>query len=135
MEVSCDGAAQIVMPGAEFARVRSEALKLIQGMLDEELVPGLSIALVSSEGAIWLEGFGQADAQSATPASPDTVYRTGSLSKPLTALAVMQLTKQRKIDLDKPLARQLPGFSIRRRDDDLGPARPAVFLTILRSDL
>ena len=106
----------VILPGADFAQVRSEARKLIQGMLEEELVPGLSIALVSTEGPLWLEGFGQADTQTATAATAETVYRIGSLSKPLTALAVMQLSRQQQISLDAPLATQLTGFSIRRRD-------------------
>lgn len=105
-----------VLPNDEIAKVRSETLKLIQGILDEELVPGLSIALVDKTGPLWLEGFGSADNQKAIAAGPDTVYRVGSLSKPLTAMAVMQLSEFWEISLDEPLKKQLNGFDIQQHE-------------------
>ncbi|MEW8153292.1 MAG: hypothetical protein AB2765_01870, partial [Candidatus Thiodiazotropha endolucinida] len=50
-----------VVPQGEMAGVRSESMKLISRLLEEELVPGLSIALVDREGTVWLEGFGVAN--------------------------------------------------------------------------
>ncbi|MDJ0808217.1 MAG: serine hydrolase domain-containing protein [Gammaproteobacteria bacterium] len=102
-----------LLPQAEMSLVRREASKLIQGMLDEELVPGVSIALVNSAGLLWVEGFGEADRQKAIPATADTIYRVGSLSKPLTALGVMQVSAEGGILLDGSLQGQLAGFSVR----------------------
>lgn len=112
-DVPCEESGKTLIPHGKFAEVRQQARKLIQGMLDEEMVAGLSIALVDSKGPLWIEGFGQADSRSGAAAAADTVYRIGSLSKPLTALGVMQLAARGKIDLDSPLVMQLSGFSIR----------------------
>ncbi|RDH91533.1 MAG: hypothetical protein DIZ79_06030, partial [endosymbiont of Lamellibrachia luymesi] len=51
----------VVLPVDEMEPVRFEAQKLIQGMLNEDLLPGLSVALVDRNGPLWLEGFGKAD--------------------------------------------------------------------------
>jgi CubicO group peptidase (beta-lactamase class C family) len=96
------------------ALVRSESIKLIQQMLEEEFVPGISIALVDAHGPIWLEGFGTADARTGKPVTVDTVFRVGSLSKPITALSVMQLVAEEKISLDTPIQERLKAFSIRQ---------------------
>jgi CubicO group peptidase (beta-lactamase class C family) len=94
-------------------QVRSEARKLIRGMLDSGQVPGLSVALVDRHGPIWIEGFGKADLQQGSPIDGNTVFRVGSLSKPLTALAIMMASESGDIKLDHPLGEQLSGFSVR----------------------
>ena len=76
--------------------------------------PGLSIAIVHDQTLVWARGFGVADAETARPATPDTLYRIGSITKLFTATAVMQLRDAGKIRLDDPLATYLPWFEIAR---------------------
>jgi CubicO group peptidase (beta-lactamase class C family) len=102
-----------LLPDGDMEQVRSEAYKLIQGMLNRGQVPGLSLALVDREGAIWVEGFGKANLEQGSPVDGHTVFRAGSLSKPLTALAVITASESGSIKLDRPLGEQLPGFSVR----------------------
>jgi CubicO group peptidase (beta-lactamase class C family) len=97
-------------------QVRRESIKLIERMLEEELVPGLSVALVDEKGALWIEGFGEANSRTGEPVTVDTVFRAGSLSKPVTALGIMQLAATSQIDLDASLADQLSHFAIRRHE-------------------
>ena len=78
-------------------------------MADKEL-PALSIALVDDQQVVWAKGFGFANPKSKTPATAETVYRVGSVSKLFTDIAIMQLVEQRKIDLDAPVTRYLPEF-------------------------
>jgi CubicO group peptidase (beta-lactamase class C family) len=78
-------------------------------------VTGLSIALVDEGGLIWAQGFGYADKKNGIPATPETVYRVASISKLFTATAVMQLAERGEIDIDAPLTRYLPEFSIKTR--------------------
>ena len=66
---------------------------------------------------LWSEGFGLADVGKNQAATADTRYRAGSLAKPMTAVAVMQLAEEGSIDIDQPLAGYLPAFSIRSRFD------------------
>jgi len=73
-------------------------------------IPGLSAA-VTSAGALRLSaGYGMADVENSVAASPATVYRLASVSKPITAVAVLQLVEKGKLDLDAPLQRYVPGF-------------------------
>jgi CubicO group peptidase (beta-lactamase class C family) len=51
-----------------------------------------------------------ADVENQVPATADTVYRLASISKMLTAVAAMQLVEQKKLDLEAPIQKYVPGF-------------------------
>lgn len=78
-------------------------------------VPGVSMALVDTKRILWARGFGYADRERAIAADADTVYQVGSISKVVTATAVMQLVERGMLDLDEALQHYLPEFSIRSR--------------------
>lgn len=78
-------------------------------------IPALSLALVNTDRVLWAEGYGLADVEAGIAATAATRYRAGSLAKPLTAVAVMQLVESGRIDLDQPLSAYLEGFSVRTR--------------------
>ncbi|HEX6125721.1 MAG TPA: serine hydrolase [Pyrinomonadaceae bacterium] len=81
-------------------------------MADKDL-PAVSIALVDAQQIVWAKGFGFADPIKKVPATAETVYRVGSVSKLFTDIAVMQLVEQGKLDLDSPVTRYLPEFKPR----------------------
>lgn len=118
-----------VLPQGDLALVRSESTKLITRLLEEEIVPGLSIALVDKKGPLWLEGFGFANSRSGERINTGTLFRVGSLTKPVTALAVLQLVAEGKIDLDLALKEQLSGFYIRHHQQDSTPVTPRQLLS------
>ncbi|MES9991657.1 MAG: serine hydrolase domain-containing protein [Candidatus Thiodiazotropha sp.] len=129
---SLDGQADqhALLPQGEMSTVRTEAKKLIGRLIEEEIVPGVSIALVDDQGPIWLEGFGNADNRSGERVDSRTLFRVGSMTKPVTALAVMQLVAEGKIDLDGALSEQLDGFSIRHHDHQTAaPVTPRQLLS------
>src|SRR5262249_23897101 len=66
-------------------------------------------ALVDDQTIVWAAGFGFADPK--TPATANTVYRVGSVSKLITDIAVMQLVEQGLYDLDAPVSQYLPDFT------------------------
>jgi CubicO group peptidase (beta-lactamase class C family)/D-alanyl-D-alanine dipeptidase len=74
-------------------------------------LPAFSIALVEGDTVVWADGFGFQDAQRKSPATAETVYRVGSVSKLFTDMAVMQLVEQGRLDLDAPVREILPGFA------------------------
>lgn len=84
-------------------------------------VPGLSIALVDDQQVLWAEGFGLADRRARRPATPETVYQIGSITKVLNALAVMQLVGEGRLDLDRPFTEYLPGFAMKTRWPQAAP--------------
>ena len=79
--------------------------------LDEHDVMGASVAIVHGDAVPFIEGFGWADREAGTAVNADTLFRVGSITKTLTAIAVMQLVEEGTIDLDDPLAKHLPGFA------------------------
>ena len=78
-------------------------------MADKDLA-ALSIALVDDQQIVWAKGFGFADPKKKVPATAETIYRVGSVSKLFTDIAVMQLVEQGKLDLDAPVTRYLQDF-------------------------
>jgi CubicO group peptidase (beta-lactamase class C family) len=75
-------------------------------------VPSLSIAVAHNGKVVWEEAFGWADKESETPAAPNTMYRLGSISKPITATAVMRLVEAGLVDLDAPIEAYLGGLTL-----------------------
>lgn len=73
-------------------------------------VPGLSAAVSAGEAVVWAQGFGTADLEQQVPVRADTVFRIASISKPITATAVMQLVERGLVSLDDPIQRYVPGF-------------------------
>lgn len=61
--------------------------------------PGLTIGFIK-DGDVWVKGYGFADLENKLPAKPESAYRLASVSKSMTALAIMQLVEKKKIDLD-----------------------------------
>ena len=74
----------------------------IRRVLDSTRTPSVAVAVAKNGRIIWEEGFGFADVERRTPATPTTLYSMASNSKPMTATAVMKLAEQGKIDLDRP---------------------------------
>src|SRR4051794_14205713 len=66
---------------------------LVTSFATEHHVPGLSLAVVQQGRVALTQGYGLADIENNVQASPDTVYRIASLSKSITASAVMKLVQ------------------------------------------
>lgn len=73
-------------------------------------VPGLSAAVVLEGEPRWSEGFGMADLENSSPATSSTLFRLGSISKPITGTAVLQLWERGKLNLDAPVQKYCPEF-------------------------
>ncbi len=74
----------------------------------EHEVPGLSVAIGRGDGVLFAQGFGTADLENAVAATADTVYRLGSISKPIAAVAALQLVEQQRLQLDQDVRTWLP---------------------------
>lgn len=89
---------------------RSQLESSISRFMAANSVPGLSAAVVKNGEFVWAEGFGMADLENFVPATPRTLFRLGSVSKPLTATAAMELWERGKLDLDAPVQKYCPAF-------------------------
>lgn len=74
-------------------------------------VPAVSIG-VYDDGEVRTAAFGEANREARWPATPDTLFQIGSISKVFTATAVMQLVDTWRIDLDYPVTRYLSDFRL-----------------------
>jgi CubicO group peptidase (beta-lactamase class C family) len=85
----------------------------IEAAMHEARAPGLAISIVHGEAMIYARGFGVTSVEEgAEPVTPRTVFRIGSLTKPLTGTAVMRLVDAGKIELDRPVQQYLPWFTV-----------------------
>jgi CubicO group peptidase (beta-lactamase class C family) len=73
-------------------------------------VPGLSIAIGEGGELRFAAGFGWADVENEVPATAETTYRLASVSKPMTAVAALQLAERGRLDLDEPVSRRCPSW-------------------------
>ncbi|CEF40277.1 beta-lactamase [Acetobacter senegalensis] len=71
-------------------------------------IPGLSIAVIHNNAIQWTHEFGVADKEKNTPVTAQTLFSAASLSKPVFAYIVLQLSDEGKIDLDTPLFQYWP---------------------------
>lgn len=71
-------------------------------------IPGLSLAVVKDGKPLYVKSYGVATLEHEVPAMPQTVYQIGSIGKQFTAVAVMMLAGEHKLDLDDPLSKYLP---------------------------
>ncbi|MBI5786792.1 MAG: beta-lactamase family protein [Rhodocyclales bacterium] len=108
----------------DFRHTRDYLTWLVEREMSQNDITGLSIALVDDQQVIWQAGFGYADRENDVRATPDTVYRAGSIAKLFTSAAVMQLAEQGRLDIDQPLAVALPEFSIKSRYAHADPVTP-----------
>jgi CubicO group peptidase (beta-lactamase class C family) len=63
-------------------------------------IPGLSVAVASGQGPVWTRAWGFSDLENHVVATPRTVFRLASISKPFTATAAMALVERGQLDLD-----------------------------------
>jgi len=73
---------------------------------------GLAVGVVRNGSLEFFSGDGVADIASDTPVTEDTIFRVGSITKTFTAIAVMQLHEQGRIDLDAPASEYLRAYRL-----------------------
>jgi serine beta-lactamase-like protein LACTB len=101
--VAFGAAAFTQAPAADLQRVAAEGHK-------QSGAPGMSVAVVTNDRIAWSSGFGLADVENEVPARPNTVYRIASISKPIAAVAVMQLAERGRVNIDDPVQKYVPAF-------------------------
>jgi len=78
---------------------------IVQPALAAEHIPGAAVAVVKDGRVVFKQGYGVANVETHTPVDADrTIFRIGSTTKLLTALAIMQLVDQGRVRLDDPVS-------------------------------
>jgi serine beta-lactamase-like protein LACTB, mitochondrial len=92
------------------SEIRGRVDSAVTKFMGANSVPGLSATIVVHGVIRWSQGFGMADLEHRVPATPATLYRLASLSKPITATAALMLSERGKLDLDAPVQHYCPTF-------------------------
>jgi len=93
-----------------------KARELIEALMVETHAPGVAVSIGIKGEIVWSEGFGYADVEQESPVtSANTKFRIGSVSKPMTAVAIGRLYEEGKLDLDAPVQTYVPSFPVKRQ--------------------
>ena len=102
----------VATASAESARRLSRVQSLLDRYVAEGRAPGLVVALGQGDEAPRFAAAGRlSDAAGAPAAGADSLWRIYSMTKPITAIAVMMLVEEGRIDLDQPVADVIPAFA------------------------
>ncbi|HKH90679.1 MAG TPA: serine hydrolase domain-containing protein [Gemmatimonadaceae bacterium] len=95
-------------------RTADRPTRLVRAMAEQLLatanLPGLSIAVSRNGQIVFAEGLGYADIERKRPITPDTRFRTASVSKIITVTALAKLVEEGRLDLDAPIQKYVPSF-------------------------
>lgn len=78
--------------------------------LARKAAAGFAVAILRDGRVLLARGYGMADLECRTPATPDTIFRVGSITKEFTAAAVLKLAEEGKLSLDDRLSKYVPAF-------------------------
>ncbi|WP_321393914.1 serine hydrolase domain-containing protein [Emcibacter sp.] len=91
--------------------------------MKENNVPGLQGVIVNNDRMIWEGHLGVKDKNSRQPVTPSTLFRVGSITKSITALAILRAVQDGKIDLEMNLEQNLPEAGLTNRWSKKNPIR------------
>ena len=109
------------LPGAAPVQARGESSISLEEMsenLEEQVpelmeyydIPGAAVALIREGEVAWWQSFGYADREAQIPVTDETLFRAESITKSVTAWAVMNLVEAGRVDLEDPVERHLGGW-------------------------
>ena len=93
----------------------------LQALTEAGDPPGLSLAVVKEGELVYSGAFGLADGEQKIAATPDTVYHWWSMTKMATAVSILQLHEQGKLNLNDPVSDYLPFFTVEYPSPDSPP--------------
>lgn len=92
-----------------YSKQIAEIEDFIVKQMTVDKIPGLSVGFIKDD-FMWAKGFGYANLENKIPAKAESVYRLASVTKPMTATAVLQLVEKGKINLDAEVQTYVPYF-------------------------
>ena len=81
---------------------------LLENLVTKQNPPGLSLCVAKDNRIIYQKAFGHADGHGRISATPETIYHWWSITKPFTAVAILQLQEQEKLSINDNAENYLP---------------------------
>jgi CubicO group peptidase (beta-lactamase class C family) len=97
-------------PSPQWSAAAEQARLIVRASVAEQNLPGASVAVAVGGDIVWAEGFGWADLDTHVRVTPDTRFRIGDASVPLTSAAVGLLLENNKLKLDDEIQTYVPDF-------------------------
>lgn len=88
--------------GAEKKSIAEAFDREVEAFMEARKVPGGALAVVKNRRLVYAKGYGWADRDAKVSVQADSLFRIASISKPITAVAVMQLVEKGKLKLEQP---------------------------------
>ena len=85
--------------------------EMVRASMERHAVPGAALGIYDS-GVEHTEGFGVTSVENPLPVNPDTIFQIGSITKTVTATAIMVLSERGMLDLDEPVRNYLPDLRL-----------------------
>lgn len=99
----------LLVAATSVAAQTADVDKFVQAEMQAKHIPGVTIAVVREGKVVHTKGYGLANVELNAPAGVDTVYKIGSISKPIIATGIMMLVEEGKIGLDDKVSKYLDG--------------------------
>src|SRR5262245_40751811 len=97
-------------PEQKWTDAVAQAQQVARAGVVAQNLPGLSVAVGVDGELVWAEGFGWADLGKQVPLAPDSRFRIGHASKPVTSAAVGVLVEKGKLRFDDEIQTYVPAF-------------------------
>jgi CubicO group peptidase (beta-lactamase class C family) len=97
---------------ANFVKGTKQSSGNLKDRMDTYHVPGVSIAVIDDSQIAWSKGYGVMEAGTDSKVTTDTLFQAASISKPVTALAVLALVEQGQLDLDEDINQRLSSWKL-----------------------
>jgi CubicO group peptidase (beta-lactamase class C family) len=82
--------------------------------MQKQQIVGLAVGIIQNGQIVYMKGYGFADQENRVPVTSQTLFRWASCSKPLTAVATLQLMEKDQLDLDTAVRQYVPEFPDQR---------------------
>ncbi|MFK7773142.1 MAG: serine hydrolase [Saprospiraceae bacterium] len=93
-----------------FTSISDKANAVLQECINFNEMVGVTSGIYKDGKVVWEGGVGYQDMENNIAAKSNTLHRTASIAKPMTAIAILQLYEQNKLKLDVPIQQYLPDF-------------------------
>ncbi len=100
-----------LIPAIEFSNKQLESWNIEQRMLRYN-IPGVSLVIIDDGKVVWSKGFGLSSFNGSQTVSENTLFQAASIAKLATAVAVLNLSEEKKIDLDENVNSYLKGWKL-----------------------
>src|SRR5579864_1375013 len=100
-----------IPPGQQASRLSSTVDQLAQSTMQDQGIPGMTVALAKNGLILYAQGYGVSDVTAQASTQPSIIFEIGSITKQFTAALVMKLQEQGQLHVDDSIDVYLPEYN------------------------